>query len=189
MSKTEPLREYESILKIKSYLKNNPRDFALINIGLNTALRISDILSLKWGDVYDYKNMCYKKHIEITEHKTGKKVKIFLNKVVIEALMYLNNYSENISDNYLFLSRKGNNRPITRQRAYTIIKNASTELGIEGTISCHSLRKTFGYHAWKKGTPPALLMDIYNHSSINITKRYLGICQDDKDDVFSSITL
>ena len=42
------------------------------------------------------------------------------------------------------------------------------------------MRKTFGYYAWKYGTPPAVLMDIYNHSSYEITKRYLGIKQDDK---------
>ena len=50
-------------------------------------------------------------------------------------------------------------------------------------------RSTFGYHAWKQGTPPALLMNIYNHSSYQITKRYLGIEQDDRDDVFKNISL
>lgn len=54
-------------------------------------------------------------------------------------------------------------------------------------ISCHSLRKTFGYHAWKQSVPPTMLMDIYNHSSYQITKRYLGIDQDDKDQVFEKI--
>lgn len=51
------------------------------------------------------------------------------------------------------------------------------------------MRKTFGYYAWKYGTQPAVLMDIYNHSSYEITKRYLGIKQDDKDSVFLSINL
>ena len=70
-----------------------------------------------------------------------------------------------------------------------IIKKAADELHIEGIISCHSLRKTFGYHAWKKGTPPAVIMTIYNHSSLDITKRYLSIDQDDKDKVFLEINL
>ena len=59
--------------------------------------------------------------------------------------------------------------------------------GMPEHISCHSLRKTFGYHAWKQSVPPAMLMDIYNHSSYQITKRYLGIDQDDKDQVFEKI--
>ena len=51
------------------------------------------------------------------------------------------------------------------------------------------MRKTFGYYAWKCGTPPAILMDIYNHSSYEITKRYLGIKQDDKDSVFFKVNI
>ena len=51
------------------------------------------------------------------------------------------------------------------------------------------MRKTFGYHAWKKGVPPALIMEIYNHSSIDVTKRYLSIDQDDKDTVFGEMLL
>ena len=65
--------------------------------------------------------------------------------------------------------------------------SAVTQYG--GQNNCHSMRKTFGYYAWKYGTQPAVLMDIYNHSSYEITKRYLGIKQDDKDSVFLSINL
>ena len=46
-----------------------------------------------------------------------------------------------------------------------------------------------GYHAWKQGVPPAMLMMIYNHSSYQITKRYLGIIQEEKDDVFYHVQL
>ena len=75
-------------------------------------------------------------------------------------------------------------------RNYTIILiGLNTALRINDVIRCHSLRKTFGYHAWKMGTPPALLMEIYNHSSFQITKHYLGIEQDDKDAVFRDIQL
>ena len=58
-----------------------------------------------------------------------------------------------------------------------------------GVVSCHSLRKTFGYHAWRQGVPPVLLMNIYNHSSFQVTKRYLGIEQDDRDRIFKNIEL
>ncbi|MBR1477101.1 MAG: tyrosine-type recombinase/integrase [Lachnospiraceae bacterium] len=78
---------------------------------------------------------------------------------------------------------------ISRYQAYRIIRGAAEALHMENIVSPHSLRKTFGYHAWKQGIQPAMLMDIYNHSSYKITKRYLGINQDDRDNVFKNIQL
>ena len=75
----------------------------------------------------------------------------------------------------------------SRTQAYRIVKKAAAATLDETHISCHSLRKTFGYHAWKKGTSPVLLMDVYNHSSFVITKRYLGIEQDDRDSLFEKM--
>lgn len=92
-------------------------------------------------------------------------------------------------DSIVFGGTKSNSEPISRQQAYRIIKKAAENVGLTEHISCHSLRKTFGYHAWKQGTQPALLMSIYNHSSYEITMRYLCIAQDDKDKVFCNINL
>ena len=80
-------------------------------------------------------------------------------------------------------------KPISRIQAFRIIKDAVDALGFEEHISCHSLRKTFGYQAWREGTEPALLMTIFNHSSYAITKRYLCIDQDDKDQLFLKMNL
>lgn len=90
---------------------------------------------------------------------------------------------------YIFYTRHNKYNHIGRVRAYHIIKDAAEYNNIDGNISCHSLRKTFGYQAWKKGYQPALLMDIYNHSSFAITKRYLSIDQDDKDKLFYELNL
>ena len=89
---------------------------------------------------------------------------------------------------YIFNGQK-KGKPLSRSQAFRIIKKAANELHMESGISCHSMRKTFGYYAWKCGTPPAILMDIYNHSSYEITRRYLGIKQDDKESVFLNINL
>ena len=95
---------------------------------------------------------------------------------------------------YVFISRKGDNKPITRQQAYRILNNAAESLGlverdangtiILGEIGTHTLRKTFGYHAYKSGITIELLMDLFNHSSKSQTLRYIGITEDQKKDVY-----
>lgn len=74
-------------------------------------------------------------------------------------------------------------------RAPSAVCTAAEETVQDEHISCHSLRKTFGYHAWKNGTPPALLMDVYNHSSYKVTQHYLGIEQDERDEIYLNLEL
>lgn len=194
MSTTQPIRTPEELHDFKKYYldeKPQPRNYALCVLGLNTALRISDILLLKWGDVYDFTKGTYLSHISVTEQKTKKKNRIAINHTIIEALnhCFLMHKTPPSAEDFLFRSRNGINRPISRYQAFRIIKEAACHAGMEQHISCHSLRKTFGYHAWQQGTPPALLMDIYNHSSYQVTRHYLGIDQDDKDNVFLKMSL
>ncbi len=192
MSKTQPLKELGQIDELKKYFleRGEVRNYALIVIGLNTSLRISDILNLHWGDIYNFRMCDYRQHLTVTEKKTQKTSIIAINSAIVEALDLLREAQPFICpDTYLFQSQKGENQPITRNRAFVIIKEAAAVLGFEGNISCHSLRKTFGYQAWKQGVQPALLMSIYNHSSYEITKRYLGINQDERDQVFLKIML
>lgn len=192
MCKTDPIRTSDDITRFKQYFleKGQIRNFTMITLGLNTSLRIGDLLGLTWEDVYDFKKRQYRGHISLTEQKTGKKNIIALNNEAKSALKMLENSLDTLEpDQYIFKSRVGKNQPIGRVTAYKIIQEAVEDLNLEGTISCHSLRKTFGYHAWKKGVPPALIMSIYNHSSIEITKRYLSIDQDDKDEVFLEMNL
>lgn len=194
MSTTQPIRDPQKLLAFKEYYWNlhpNARNHALCILCLNTALRITDVLHLKWGDIYDFSNQAFYSHILITEKKTGKSNMIALNNAAQAALScYMASlFPAPSRQTYLFPSRKGLNQPLSRYQAFRIVKGAAGDVGLGEHVSCHSLRKTFGYYAWQQGIPPALLMNIYNHSSYQITKRYLGIEQDDKDNVFMNIVL
>ena len=192
MGKTQPIKKADDVQRLKEYYleKKQIRNYTMVTLALNTSLRISDLLHLKWIDVYNFKANKYREHIDLVEQKTGKKNSIALNSEATKALELLKRTLDTFcQDTYIFKSRIGDNQPIGRICAFRIIKEAVNDLNLEGIISCHSLRKTFGYHAWKKGVPPALIMSIYNHSSIEITKRYLSIDQDDKDEVFLGMNL
>ena len=155
MSTTQPIRSLEELQQLKNFYYSqepNPRNYTLITLGLNTALRISDLLQLTWGDVYDFEIQKFRYHITVTEQKTGKENRIALNQNAQQALLlYQEYFSAVFPQDYLFPGKGHADIPLSRSQAF--------------------------------------LMEIYNHSSFEITKRYLGIEQDDKDSVFLEINL
>ena len=192
MNSAQPIKNVEELERFERYYMEeepNMRNQALLTLGLNTALRISDLLALQWKDVYDFSKEGVCDHIILTEQKTKKKSSIYVNKNIHQMLVLYRNYlgdgNEISPEHYLFPGQKG--LPISRVQAWRIIKKAAESCNISGVISPHSMRKTFGYHAWKQGVAPTLLMEVFNHSSFAITKRYLGIGQDDRDEVFRNI--
>lgn len=192
MSTSQPLKNKRDIQKLKNYfyIREEYRNYALVTVGLNTALRISDLLHIKWKDVYNEEKQDFYSHIYLNEQKTKKNTIIVLNDSVKKALLLYKEHLEYYNkENYIFNGQKSTDKPISRVQAFRIIKDAVDALGLEEHISCHSLRKTFGYQAWREGTEPALLMTIFNHSSYEITKRYLCIDQDDKDQLFLKMNL
>jgi integrase len=76
---TEPIRDKRELmlfLNFYSRKKPNTRNHCLIVFGLNTALRISDILTLKWENIYDFNRKKFRKRITVREQKTGKKLSL-----------------------------------------------------------------------------------------------------------------
>ncbi|WP_144505451.1 site-specific integrase [Bacillus mycoides] len=172
MNFVQPIRDPEQIQYIKEYLKEkNVRDYILFVMGINTGLRISDILKLKVGDLKG-------SHISMREMKTGKQKRIEITSTLKRELRW---YIEERDDKeYLIKSRQGKNKPIGRSMAYKILRSAAEEFGLD-EIGTHTLRKTFGYHMYKQTKNIALLMEIFNHSSERVTLRYIGVNQDVMD--------
>ena len=192
MSTTQPIRNKKQLEQFKEYYQNtkpNPRNHILIIVGLNSALRISDLLYLTYGDLFDFNLGKWKSHIIVREQKTGKTNRIYINREIRRVIEKYVDMSQKQASDWLFFSQLQSVKPLSRYQAFRIVKEAADYAGLGPEISCHSLRKTFGYYAWKQGTPPALLMNIYNHSSYQVTKRYLCIDQDDKDAVYQKIEI
>ncbi|MDM5208191.1 site-specific integrase [Cytobacillus kochii] len=178
MNTVKPIRDLEKVAAMKEVLMNqHERNYFLFVLGINTGLRISDLLKLKVGDVRN------KNHIVITEQKTGKLKRFKIN----------NDLKRHITDftvkkeeaEYLFKSRRGNAR-IHPVQAWKILNTAAKEVGLD-EIGRHTLRKTFGYHFYQKYKDVAVLQQIFNHSSPSVTMRYIGINQDIIDEAVDDL--
>lgn len=176
MNITEPIRKLSEIQALKNNLTRD-RDKILFTLGINTGLRVSDLIKLKVSDV--------KPIMTVQEKKTGKTKSFQLSDCVYQQLV---EYIKDLDSEWLFPSRKGN-RPITTVQAWRIINEASVKAGLEH-IGTHSMRKTFGYHLFKKGVPLELIQKALNHSSQAITMLYIGITQDElNQQVYSGMDL
>ena len=189
MATTQPIRNKRQIKALTEYYlrKGQPRNTVLIILGVHTALRISDLLRLTWDDVYDFEQCRVRVRVDIVEKKTGKTKTVAINKAAVKALALLALTAA--GKGRFLIENPQTGKAISRIQAYRIIRDGAESLRFQGRVSCHSLRKTFGYHAWKSGVSPAVIMEIYNHSSLSVTRRYLGVTQDDKNEVYLSLKL
>ncbi|KZV00616.1 hypothetical protein F511_45974 [Dorcoceras hygrometricum] len=172
MNFVQPIRDQEMIEEIKEFLReDNERNRMMFIFGINTGLRVQDILKLKKRDVTG-------DHIIMIEMKTGKKKWIQINPTLKRELKH---YIRDMQDSdYLFPSRQGKNVPIKRDMAYKVMKKAAKRFGLKD-IGTHTMRKTFGYHMYQKTKDITLVQKLFNHSSPSVTFRYIGMDQDMMD--------
>jgi len=192
MDTVQPIRDISKVEAMKKVLlgdKNNgTRNHLLFVLGINSGLRISDLLNLTIGDVIN-KHGKTRLSVAIREQKTGKGKSFPLNINAAKAVsLHVKTILQNDLIAPLFASRKGNG-PISRIQAWEILNRAAKDVGITDAIGTHSLRKTFGYHAFRSGVGIERLQAILNHSSPAITLRYIGITQDDINNVYLNLNL
>lgn len=181
----EPIRNKSKIKKMYYYLKGKDEKYALLfKFGLNTGLRISDILPIKVKDIFS-DNGKFKEYLVIKEKKTGKEKKIKLNDALKKAIEDFMKSRKLGNNDYLFSSRKGGH--IGRIQSYRVLREAADTIGVEN-FGTHSLRKTWGYWTYQMSKYNiGLIMDTFNHSSQKITLRYIGVSQDQKDELYSLV--
>ena len=186
MNFVQPIRSKEKLEEMKEELrKKGTRDYMMFYTGINTGLRISDLIKLNRDDIRNTDGSM-KSHISIIEKKT-KKPKMFpiTNGLYAELERYTRNM---VPGEHLFKSQKGKNKPLGTSQAYRIIVEAGANIGITN-IGTHTMRKTFGYHHYQQFHDVALLQEIFNHSSPTITLRYIGISQDEIDKSYYNFSL
>lgn len=158
------------------YNKKNYKMSLLISFGAFWGLRISDILKLKWSQVYNLDEFA------LVEQKTGKNREIKINSQLRRHIVdCYKNINPRTLDEYIFTSQKGTVFSI--QRINVLLKEMKVMYNLKiKNFSSHSLRKCFGREIFNRSGENAelaivKLSQLFNHSSTSITRRYLGISQ------------
>ncbi len=164
----QPMRSLEKIEDMKWSLQKwcGQRDYIMFLIGINTGLRVSDLLKLK------VKHVKGKKKITVREGKTQKPRVIHLTNIYDEIQSFAECQIK--TSEWLFSSRKGN-MPISRIQAYRQLNKAAEMVDINDGVGTHTMRKTFGYWHYKQFKDVAELQMILNHSHPEVTLKYIGI--------------
>lgn len=180
----QPLRTKKQIEDMKWALRRfcSERDYILFLIGINTGLRVSDILKLKVSQIQSLSRKNRKTFI-VKEGKTKKERIINLNSIYDEVW----EYSQSVESEWLFQSRK-RDKPISAVQAWRILNKAGSFAEID-SIGTHTMRKTSGYWFYKQTRDVAMLQEILNHSSPSITLRYIGINDEEINDTLDDFRL
>ena len=179
--------EWDSMLLLLQKLERD-RQYKfqlLIAVGSFTALRIGDLLKLRWKDVYK------KDTLELIEGKTKKPRRIKLNPMLVETISKLHEKMNIAEDNQLLFINKTKTKAINVQYINRRLKEIVTKYNLQipaNSTSSHLFRKTLGRHSWEMNNYSEksllLLADLFNHSSIRTTKIYLGIKEEEIGDVY-----
>lgn len=178
--KAEPIRRLKDIETIKRMLADEPRNQALFIIGINTALRASDLARLTVGHVRHLKSG---EGLEIKEKKTSNNRRITLNKACVKAIAGAISAGNLVDEDPLFKSQKGGK--LTVQSIHRLVRGWCRAINLKGNYGSHTLRKTFGYHrrvTFKRGLPE--LCELFGHSSQRITLEYLCIQPEEIRDIY-----
>lgn len=183
--KVEPIRYLADIKRIKNLLINRPRDLALFTLGINTPLRVSDLLGLTCAQVA---GLSPGDSLVIHEKRSGRRLRIGFNRVCCEAIANLLAghacWRSGRSDAPpLFYSRRGD--ALLPSSVHRLVKSWCRSIGLEGNYGANSLRKTWGYHQFATfGTDLSRLSTYFNHATRRQTLDYLCLVPEDFKSIF-----
>jgi integrase len=188
--KSEPIRSLVDIQRLRDLLAGRPRDLALFTVGINTPLRVGDLLALKIGQVRQLQPNAV---LRIQDPRTGKPYRVGFNRLccaVVAALIAdrtSGTSSSMASDNdFLFPSQRG--EALLTTSLNRLVKSWCQRIGLAGNYGAHSLRKTWGYHQFATfGTDLGRLMAFFHHASRRQTLAYLCLKPNDFKNIFEHV--
>jgi len=183
--------EWDTFVSLITRLENKGeyKFCLLISTGVFTGLRISDLLTLKYTDLIN------KDILTIREKKTKKVRTIKINpdlSILVERIYKKLNLTN--PNQCIFLNRFGD-KPIDKSYVNTKLKElfSKNRIKVDGNVSSHLFRKTLGRRVMEinnySNESLVLLMELFGHSSMSITKRYLGIRQQEINDIYLSVSI
>ncbi|MBW4661969.1 MAG: tyrosine-type recombinase/integrase [Drouetiella hepatica Uher 2000/2452] len=172
--KVEPIRDKKAIGRIKKVLADHPRDLCLFTLGINTAYRANELLSIK---VKQVRSQRVGDVLELKQRKTNKYRPVTLNGTAISAIQTWLEDSQLQDEDNLFTGQRG---CLTVTTVSTMVKGWCQDVGLKGNYGSHTLRKTWGYwQRMERGTAIPLLMEAFGHATQRQTLAYLGIQSDE----------
>ena len=184
--KVEPIRKKKNIEDLKKILRDRPRDYCLFVFGINTAYRANELLSITVGQA---RNLREGDILELKQSKNKRYRMVKINSGVMEAVRYYLRNDKKIrkadDEDFLFYSRKG--KVLSVESLSTAVKEWCKYLGLKGNYASHSLRKTWGYWQYKRGTQLPILVEAFGHATQQQTLSYLCIPSEDVQAVFDMV--
>lgn len=192
------MREVEAVKtpaqrqQVEAHLADQGAIYADIwKVGVNTALRISDLLSLTMDNVRALDPV--QPALNVIEQKTGKQRKIVVNPSALAAMQRrLAEYPDHV---WLFQSdavnrnRREPPKPINRRSVSRVFEKVGQKVAPKVVLGTHSMRKTRGYAMHKAGRSIESIAKVLNHSSPAVTMRYIGLVQQDIDESYTELEL
>ncbi|MBU9714430.1 tyrosine-type recombinase/integrase [Evansella tamaricis] len=180
----QPIRDKQQLEDMKWALKRHcsERDYILFILGCETGLRVGDLLKLKRNQILNLKTK-REKILRAKEGKTKKIRDIYIGKCFNEVF----EYAYTLESQWLFPSRKGD-KAISPTQAYRQLNKAADFAGVDN-VGNHTLRKTFGYWFYKATKDIAMLQEILNHSTPDITLRYIGITKEETNNTLKTFSV
>lgn len=176
-----PFVEMRYVRSIKRLLADSPRDKLLFVMGVNSGLRVQDLLALRVAAVRGLK---LGDRVPVRELKTGKPNVLIANKEIVTALEEYFAAVNPDDEHFLFKSRKTANSPLTTLTVTKKVKAWAAALNLKGNFGAHTLRKTWTYHQRREfGVSWEVLAKRLNHSSPSVTRRYLGVQDEEVEEV------
>ena len=169
---TDPIVQMDKVQQIKERLFEHPRDYALFTLGINTAFRGGDILSLNLGDV---RNIKIGDMLTIREQKTNKRRSVTVNVNVHTALGRLIETMQDMPDDTPIFRGRGLKTRLTIESFGRMVKKWCREAGLDGNYASHSLRKTWAYQNRKRGADILVIQKALGHSSPAVTMAYMCV--------------